>query len=279
MNRSESLNIREYCQEDIPNLVSLWSSTFGDSPEFVEGFFRFLPDMGTCILLEKNGELLAEASVISGFEITSPGGGEGPVCGYIYAVAVREDCRGKGYGRLITKAAYEKALEREAEIVCTLPADEELYDFYRSVLGFEPALYRKAYETQASKSEMTMKLSATEYSMFRNSMLAGTQLHPSFFTMDFVRFLCEISGGGLYASESGICTAVKEDDGSCVIHELICRDESKAKDIAASVADTLGCVRAVYYLPAEKDTEGSEKYIAAEPGKIPQNCHWGIALE
>ena len=267
--------IREYTQEDIPALTDLWVDVFKDKREFVEEFFRLLPNMGSCLLMEDKTGICAEASVITGFDILSPGVAEGPIVGYIYACCVRADLRGKGYGTEICTAACELALEREADIVCTLPSDEGLYSFYSNVLNFDCALRRKLIEVAASPSEMTMKLTATEYSMFRSSMLSGRSfLHPSFFTMEFVKSLCETYGGGLYASESGICTAQVEGE-ACVIHELICRDEAAAPRIAASVAHTLGCSRAEFYLPS---TDG-EPYIAAEKGKISPDTFWGTAFE
>jgi Acetyltransferases len=185
---AEKYTVREYREEDIPALVDLWVDVFGDSRHFVEEFFRLLPNMGSCILLEDETGICAEASVITGCDILSPGVAEGPVIGYIYAVAVKESVRGKGYGEEICRSAYALAEKREADIVCTLPADAGLYDFYAKALGFECVLHRKRCEIPASPDEMTMKLTATEYSMFRNSMLSERRhLHPSFFTMEFVK--------------------------------------------------------------------------------------------
>ena len=271
---SESYITREYRPDDIPALTELWMRVFGDSREFVEGYFRMLPDFGSCVLTECGGRVIAEAGVITGLELQKASGGA-PECGYIYAVAVDPEFRGQGFGREIVRAARDKAIEREAYIICTLPADDSLYDFYSACAGLEPALYRETYSLPAKPVEMTMKLTATEYMFFREDLLRGkTFLRPSFFTADFLRFACECGGGGLYASMSGICTASVE-DGICFCREVIAASKADCDAVAASVAFELGCKKAVYCLPAES----GERFIAADPGKVPADTVWNIAFE
>ena len=273
---------REYRQCDIPALTALWSTLFGDSETFVSAFFRHLPDMGSCLVMELKGKIMGMASVITGCELAgcgSPGKEHAPVIGYIYALGIGEDFQGNGFGSMLAQKTGELAVSREADIVCTLPASESLYSFYEKALGFKTALFRKRYETVAEPVEMTMKLSATEYSMFRNSMVGtGPYLHPSFFTTDFLKSLCEEYGGGLFASESGICSA-QTDNGTCVIHELICRGAERCRAVAASVAAALGCEKAVWFTPALPSDPGAEPFIAAPPGSIPENTVWNIAFE
>ena len=269
------MTVRDYEKKDIEALTKLWKSAFGDPESFISTFFEMLPDMGSCIVGEEDGQIVAMASVIAGQELQYGGSIKKPVVGYIYAVAVDEAHRGKGYGEQISKAAYDLALRREATIVCTLPAGETLYDFYADTLGFETALYRKKYEVKSDNSEMTMKLTATEYLMMKEGLLAGKSfLRLSPYAMRFFEVLCSSFGGGLYASMSGICAAEKKDD-TCIIYEMI---SQKPDETAKSIAWTLGCEKAEYYLPcSEKD--GGEKFIMADKGKIMSDAVWNIAYE
>lgn len=267
------MTVREYKGiNDLPGLKKLWIDVFEDPEKFVDDFFEALPDIGSCVLGEEDGKIIAMASVIAGQELQFAGSVKATECGYIYAVAVDENHRGKGYGKKITKAAYELALKREAGIVCTLPASSSLYSFYADALGFETALYREKHEVPSNDLEMTMKLSSTEYNMMREGLLNGkTFLRLSPYAMRFLMHLCEDFEGGLYASMSGICTAIKKED-TCIICEIISRNPDVS---AASVAYTLGCKKAVYYLPSTK----GEPFIAADPGKIPKESVWNIAYE
>ena len=266
--------IREYTKNDIPAMAELWAKAFNEEKEMPELLFEMLPNMGSAVVMTEDGELAAMATVIAGQEVQYASSGRTPEAGYIYGLAVDDKYRGRGYGREIARAAYDLAIKREAYIICTLPSDDGLCDFYSKILGFETALYRKRAETAARDEEMPMKMNATEYSMMRESLLKGsTYLRLSVFALDFERRLCELYGGGLFASMSGICTAQKDGD-TCVIHEMISQNPEYT---AASVAFSLGCKKAVWFTPCAEG-EG-EKYIMAEKGKIPPETVWNIAYD
>lgn len=133
--------VREYRPEDIPALSALWARVFGDSVALIGDFFRLLPDMGTGLAAEADGEIAGAAYIITGMELADCGN-RPPVCGYIYAVAVEERFRGLGLGGRLTLAAAEKGRERGASIICTLPAESALYNWYEKLLGVQCALYR-----------------------------------------------------------------------------------------------------------------------------------------
>ena len=266
------MTIREYTKEDIPRLVELWEEAFGDRRSFIEAFYRMLPDMGSCTVGEEDGKIVAMANVLAGQELPHANSPKVPECGYLYAVAVDRDYRGRGFGAEITRAGYDLAVKREAWIICTLPADDSLREFYKKTLDFETALYRKKHELAASDVEMTMQLNETEYNLMRENLLASkTYLRLSYFAMDFLNVLCKEYGGGLFASMSGICIAQKEGD-TCYLHEVISQNPEQT---AASVAFALGCKKAVWYEPAET----GEPFIMAEHGKIPLDAIWNIAYE
>ena len=265
--------VREYRKEDIPELVRLWAECFEGPERFAEKFFTMLPDFGSCVIMEnEEGKVIAMASVIAGHELQFGGSIKKPVCGYIYGVAVEKACRGKGYGKEISKAAYELAKKRESMIVALNPASPELFGFYETSLGMHPVLYREKHSVPAGDVEMTMKLSTTEYNLMREEFLRGkTFLRLSFFATDFLRVLCEDFGGGLYASMSGICACTAE-DGVCTVYEVLSQDPVAT---AASAAHALGCREAVYYLPSEH----GEPFIASDSDKIPADTIWNITYE
>ena len=125
---------REYCPDDLPSLKSLWVRVFGDPPALVDDFFRLLPRMGNCFIAEENGSLLAMASVITGFQLYHPGRALDR-CAYLYAVATEEAARGRGLGAAVSRGAAELGRQAGAELLCTLPAEQHLYDWYRDILS------------------------------------------------------------------------------------------------------------------------------------------------
>ncbi len=266
--------IREYRSGDIPQLRALWHEAFGDPDSLTEAFFKWLPDMGTAMVCVCGDRLLGAAYVIAGLELADCGK-KPPVCGYIYAVAVDRPHRSQGLGAALVKAAAEKARQREAELICTLPAEPSLYGWYNKLLGTKCALYRQRYEVESAALEPVMALSSTEYMLWRETMLRGRpHLRPSNPTLEFARLFYESLGGGLYACGSGICAAYKEGH-SAVIRELVSMDEAECASIAASVGAFLGAERSEYWLPAK----AGEPYIAAVPGIIPADCVWNLSFD
>lgn len=265
--------IRAYRGGDIPEMSALWQTVFGDSEGFVDSFLRLLPGMGTAAVAEVNGKIAGAAYAVTGMELVSAGG-KVQTCGYIYAVAVAPEFRGSGTGHTLTERSAELARARGAEVICTLPAEESLYAWYKTILGTECALHRQRREVKSAAAAPVQSLSAAEYGRRREALLKDRcRLRPAHTTLEFQRRFCEELGGGLYAC-GGICSAYLE-DGAAVIKELIAPKGTDAANIAASIGAALGTERAVYYLPAPD----GEPYLAAIPGSIPPDCVWNITFD
>ena len=266
--------LREYTPADVPALSMLWREVFGDPLRMTAELFALLPDMGSCVVAERDGRLLGAATVLNGFELVTRQK-KRPVVGYLYGVMVRPDERGRGIGKALTLEAAALAKRRESMLLCTLPAEAPLYGWYRKLLGFECVLHRKRFETGCAPREAVMEMSSTEYLHWRDALLRGkAYLRPSNPTMEFARRFCACFGGGLYACGSGICAAYLDGD-TCVVKELVTRAEADAPVIAASVGAFLGAKTAVWYLPARE----GEAYIAAAPGSIPADCVWNLSFD
>ena len=265
--------IREYRGGDVPEMSALWQAVFGDSEELVDSFLRLLPGMGTAAVAEVNGKIAGAAYAVTGMELA--GSGKTQTCGYIYAVAVAPESRGGGLGRALTERSAELARARGAEVICTLPAEESLYAWYKTILGTECALHRQRLEVEAVAAAPVQSISASEYGQRREALLRDRcHLRPAHTALEFQRRFCEELGGGLYSCGGGICAAYLE-DGAAVIKELIAPDGTGTAVIAASTGAELGTKRAVYYLPAPD----GEPYLAAVPGEIPPDCVWNITFD
>lgn len=199
---------REVQQEDRQALVSLWTRVFGDPAELIEAFLDLLPEMGSGVLIEENGELLGAAYLIDGFTLLTPGE-EPRRCGYLYAVAVEEQARGKGLGTKLSRAAAEAGRARGAEILCTLPAKASLYAWYASALSLYYVNHR--ISCLSPTTPPAKSLSAEEYGKLREDLLAGqshVRLSPP--ALQFQQKLCTCYGGGFYAAGDGIFCAYRD---------------------------------------------------------------------
>lgn len=257
--------LRETRAEDYAALSALWQQCFGDPPELIERFFTLLPDLGRRVTALYQGRAVGAAYALAGLELLP----EHKSCGYIYAVAVDESCRGLGIGGALSVAAAEDARQAGAEIICTLPAEESLYDWYEKLIGVKYALHRRERRCKAAAGDCR-EISAAEYAQRREELLRG-RAHIRFPAayLEFQYELCKCYGGGFFAVGEGIAAAYPEGD-TAKICELIGAD----KTAAAAVAARLGAAYALSYEPAA----AGERFMACDCS-LPWDCVWNLALD
>ncbi len=267
------MKIRHYRRDDIPAMRALWQRVFGERESYLDAFFSLMPDIGGAAVAEdEDGALLGAAYALTGYELLS--GGRSPHIGYIYAVAVEESARGRGIGAALTKYAAEICREREAVIVATLPAEKSLYAWYETRIGTKHLLRREKKLVPAHESVDIMKLTGTEYMLWRENMLRGkAHVHLSHPMLETQRALCEAYGGGLFASSDGIFAAYRDGE-RLIVPEILCA-QGVPDNTAASAAARLGCREAVFFTAAER---GGEAYIAAD-APLPPGTIWNLTLD
>ena len=268
------MTLREYRPSDLEAITLLWCAVFGDSRELVESFFSFLEGMGTCLVAEEDGAVVGMSSVITGCTLICPDGAE-KKCAYIYALAVDEDRRHEGIGSRLTAYCVQKSRELGAEIVCTLPAEDELYSFYERYIGTTNVLRREKKTVDASPVIDLTPVSAEAYLEKRELLLSGkAHLRPALSLVNAQSGLCACLGGGLFAFDGGICCGYCEDD-ALHIAELICRNEGDIENAAASFAFAMNSGRAFYYVPV---ITGGEKYVALD-SHVDEFTVWNFCLD
>lgn len=267
------MTIRHYRKEDIPAMRALWKRVFDEREAFLDAFFTLLPDIGGAAVAEdERGALVGAAYALTGYELLA--GGESPHVGYVYAVAVDEGARGRGVGAALTRKAAAICREREAVVVATLPAEESLYAWYEKSIGAKELLRREKKSVPARHVVDIMKLTGTEYMLWRENLLRGrAHVHLSTPMMETQRALCEAYDGGLYASGDGIFAAYR--DGELLIMPEILCAQGVPEDTAASAAAHLGCSGAVFFTPA---AQGGERYVASDTS-LPPDTVWNLTLD
>lgn len=260
--------IRGYMPADRTALTALWARCFGDGEELIHGFFALLPELGAGVTAELDGKPVGMAFAICGMTLL---GGE--KCGYIYAVAVDEGCRGFGAGAALTRAAADAARGLGAEIICTLPAEASLYPWYEKLISTRFMLCRRRDIIPAGEARGFAPLSAAEYNIRREALLAGKpHLTVNNACAELLHLLCEAYGGGLFAVNGGVAAGYLEED-TYLIRELICPDNLRERN-AAALARQLGAAKAELYSPAQSG--GS--FVALD-SSIPRDTVWNIAFD
>lgn len=266
------IEIREYSPADLPALTRLWVDSFAVSEQFVQEFYRLLPEAGIGLVLVEDGSIAAMASVIDSLFLEYKAESRPQRCAYLYGIAVTEACRGKGYGQKITAEARKVSLSRDADAVTLMPASESLFSFYAAHTGFRPALCRERREAAAGKSCRLQTINPDEYSALREALLAGTdhlRITPS--AARILNMLCRQYGGGLYSSNEGICACLK-DGGTCIMQDVI---SSRPDSLSAAAAALSGCDTAVYYVPDRKGTP----FLSSDVPIPSESVIWGFTLE
>lgn len=264
-------DIREYKQDDVSAMKSLWCDAFGDLPELVDSFFELLPSMGTGFVAELDGEVFGAAYVLDAF-LHLPDSSTKKLA-YIYAVAVDGSVRGHGVGAELTRACMRNAWEYSADICCTLPAEGSLYDWYESRCGLAAASFC-CYETVAAGTEAVgiKRLSADEYGFLREDMLKGTA-HVGFY-YGYLRFQEEIftaSFGGFFEYKGAIACGYIE-NGTLYVKEFL-GDEP---EFIPALCTALGVKKAVI----RRASSFGERYIAAyRKADYPPDTVWNLTLD
>lgn len=270
--------LREYTAQDIPALSALWRRAFDDTPGFIAEFFEALPTIGLGVAAEFDGEIVGAAYAITGLALIAPDEGEACHIAYIYGVATDAPWRSQGIGARLVNEAAARARARGARVICTLPAEDELYDWYARAAGLSMRLRRaERYISCPAPGALPPagQISAGEYLARREALLAGrahVRLSPA--AMEFQARLLREYGGGLFALASGGIAAAYLDGGRALIRELICPDAASADEEAARVCAAIGAAGAVIYSAAP---EGAA-YIAAD-APLPADLVWNLSFD
>ena len=263
----------EYRPGDVSGLKALWARVFGDPPELIDGFFRLLPEAGSCFVCEADGAVAAMSFILTGLKT------QGSKLGYIYAVATNPKYRGRGLGAAVVRACVSYGQARGCASVCLRPAEASLFKWYADVMDALPAVYC-ADETAALSDVITAPvltceaISPADYNALREKWLSScphVTFPDAYVAME--ELICRVSGGGLCRLGDSIAAFYPE-DGRLLIRELLCADEDKAACIR-SLLEFSGCASALINVP-----DKLKPFIAAAPADVfPDGCRWGPALD
>lgn len=144
-------------------LQKLWQLAFGDSPEFIRGFFATGYDRPCSRLLTLDGRT---AAALYWFDAQWEGGR----LAYLYAVATHPDFRNRGLCRALMMDTHRVLTERGYDGALLTPAEPGLGRMYRA-MGYEDCCYVSEISCLAGEPVPIREISGEEYAVLRRQFL------------------------------------------------------------------------------------------------------------
>ena len=145
-------------------LIALWQEAFGDTEEFIDGFFctAFSPARCRCMVINKKvAAALYWMDVRKGKQRYA----------YIYAVAVAKNRRGKGLGRQMLEDAQAHLALRGYDGILLVPGSESLRSYYEKH-GYTTCTHVHEFPAQAEENAAALqRIDREEYARLRQEYL------------------------------------------------------------------------------------------------------------
>lgn len=146
------------------DMARLWQEAFGDSFEFIEGFFCTAYSPARCRCVTIGGEV---AAVLYWLDTEY----DGQRFAYIYAVATKKSHRGKGLCRLLMEDTHTHLLGRGYAGALLVPQSQSLRDLYRK-LGYEECTTIGEFTCEAAEEATALhRIDRDAYAAARRSFL------------------------------------------------------------------------------------------------------------
>ena len=145
-------------------LISLWQEAFGDTEEFIDGFFctAFSPARCRCMVINKK--------VVAALYWMDVRMGDLRYA-YIYAVAVAKSRRGKGLGRAMLEDAQAHLAFRGYDGILLVPGSDSLRGYYEKH-GYITCTHVHEFPAVAGDTPIVLqRINREEYAELRKDLL------------------------------------------------------------------------------------------------------------
>lgn len=145
-------------------LLQLWQEAFGDSEEFIEGFFYTGFSPARCRCVTEDGRVLAALYWLEAQYADQR-------FAYIYAVAVAKAARGQGLSRLLMADTHAHLILRGYDGAMLVPQDAGLRQMYGK-LGYRDCTTVREFTARAGDEPETLRrIDRDTYARLRRELL------------------------------------------------------------------------------------------------------------
>ena len=224
------LTLRLSEMADAVHLKQLWIQVFGDTPDYVDEFFRYFFYPGSAALMEVDGQIVSSIHTIpmAGLHLSS---GRVESAAITYALATDPAYRNLGFGQAVMQHAIQNCFYHGYNYNALWPAKESLFKHYTSHNGYYTFFHvqESLVDTAALPAAhgSVVRASPETYNSFRNNALKDcTYLMLSDDLLAFVKWNNQSSGGDLVLLEGNrfyACAGCEYlQDGTLTVQELLC---------------------------------------------------------
>lgn len=239
-------------------LSQLWQEAFGDTEEFVDGFFYtgFSPSRCRCITINKK-----VAAALYWLDVTY----EDQRFAYIYAVAVAQSRRGKGLCSALMADTHAHLTLRGYGGALLVPQTQELREMYNR-MGYRDCTAVTEFECRAGTEALELhRIDRDEYARLRREMLPPDSALQEDESISFLETMAFF-----YQGDHVLLAALPENG------KLMCPELLGPADAAPGILAALNCKSGSFRTP------GGEKPFAmflplAEDAKVPG--YLGLAFD
>ena len=217
-----------------PQLRQLWSLAFGDTEEFMDGFYGsgFSPERCRCI--PEGGEM---AAMLYWFDCQC----DGQKLAYVYGVATHPKHRNKGLCRKLMADTAALLQAKGYAGVVLVPQHPPLRQMYAS-MGYEDMGSVSYVNCLASEMPCSLrKISGEEYAVLRRQYLPRGSVFQEGANLSFLERIY-----ALYAGQDFLLAAYREEDFLWGMELLGNRDATPR------ILKALGCEKGRFRLPGEE---------------------------
>ncbi len=242
---------------DIPQLSALWSEAFGDTDEFIAGFFStaFAPERALCAFI--NDELVSALYI---FDCSF----ENEKIAYIYAVATAEKHRGRGFAKELLGYCDEYLKNNGYKAAVLVPSEDSLFKFYTN-LGYEKTVFADKINICSRDMGVNVeKISGFEFAQLRSVFLPENSVLQEGASIDYLATYCSF-----YKGSDFLLAAYKNGD------TLYGAELLGNRSVAEGIVYTLGCEQGIF-----KTVGSSTPYALFKPlSEIAVPCYFGLAFD
>ena len=219
---------------DMPNsrqteeLRVLWNDAFGDTDEFLDGFFSRVFSDKRCRCVTVGGKV---AAALYWLDCEY----RGKRIAYLYAIATMKEYRGRGLCSALMRDTHDHLVKQGYTLAMLVPADKKLFSFYKKLGYLECTLISEETVCASGKMIDFERIDEARYGELRRKMLPEGSVIQEGENLALLGMTAELYVG------DGILFAVQSAEELRIIELL--GNASAAEDIIRSLGYEKGSVR------------------------------------